>query len=407
MLKKIISSFVLAIHNIRSNFFHTMLSVIGIVIGVAALVAILSLIDGMEKFARDQISKTTSLKAIVVQTQMSRRVDGVSLKKEKVQALTYDDFQSLKSSLTAHSRAMIWQIAAREISFISDTTTVAAHTTGVSNFDTSFVAIEGQLLTEADFRIGERKAVMTTALAKKFVKDSTAHQSLVGKELAIGSDTMTIVGVIQSWRAPNPELFFPLKRIPEKEFQNNPTQTLVEANEITDVQKIKGEIVSWLKKRFGEKNDFTVNTNEFRVEQAAQGFMVFRIVMGLIVGISVLVGGIGVMNVLLISVTERTAEIGVRKAVGANRRDIILQFLSESITVSLFGSLLGLVVGILSTMAFVPIIKALTKVPFQAEYTLNTLMVVSVLAIFVGIVFGTYPAMRAAKLDPVEAIRRE
>jgi putative ABC transport system permease protein len=113
------------------------------------------------------------------------------------------------------------------------------------------------------------------------------------------------------------------------------------------------------------------------------------------------------MNVLLISVTERTAEIGVRKAVGANKRDIILQFLSESITVSLFGSLLGLVVGILSTMAFVPIIKALTKVPFQAEYTLNTLMVVSILAVFVGIVFGTYPAMRAARLDPVEAIRRE
>jgi putative ABC transport system permease protein len=143
------------------------------------------------------------------------------------------------------------------------------------------------------------------------------------------------------------------------------------------------------------------------VEQAAKGFKLFRIIMGLIVGISVLVGGIGVMNVLLISVTERTSEIGVRKAVGANKRDIILQFLSESITISLFGSLLGLVVGILGTMIIVPIVKSLTGVPFQAAYTLNTLVVISILAVVIGIVFGTYPAMRAARLDPVEAIRRE
>jgi putative ABC transport system permease protein len=113
------------------------------------------------------------------------------------------------------------------------------------------------------------------------------------------------------------------------------------------------------------------------------------------------------MNVLLISVTERTAEIGVRKAVGANKRDIILQFLSESITISLFGSLLGLVLGILGTMAIVPIVKSMTGVPFQAAYTLNTLMIISILSVVVGIVFGTYPAMRAARLDPVEAIRRE
>jgi putative ABC transport system permease protein len=129
--------------------------------------------------------------------------------------------------------------------------------------------------------------------------------------------------------------------------------------------------------------------------------------MGLIVGISVLVGGIGVMNVLLISVTERTAEIGIRKATGANRRDIMLLFLSESITVSAFGSFLGLVLGVLGTMIIIPIIKAITEVPFQAAYTWNTFLVITVLSILVGIIFGTYPAIRASRLNPVEAIRHE
>lgn len=129
--------------------------------------------------------------------------------------------------------------------------------------------------------------------------------------------------------------------------------------------------------------------------------------MGMIVGISVLVGGIGVMNVLLISVTERTVEIGIRKAVGASRAHIVQQFLAESITISLVGSLVGLIIGILGTMIVVPVIKSLTAMPFAASYTWNTLIIVTIISVLVGIIFGTYPAMRAARLDPVDAIRRE
>jgi putative ABC transport system permease protein len=113
------------------------------------------------------------------------------------------------------------------------------------------------------------------------------------------------------------------------------------------------------------------------------------------------------MNVLLISVTERTNEIGIRKAVGANRFDIMLQLLSESVAISAFGCSVGLVFGILTTMAAIPIIKAIAEVPFQAAYTLNTLLVIVLVALVIGILFGTYPAVRASRLDPVEAIRRE
>ncbi|HEY4650079.1 MAG TPA: FtsX-like permease family protein, partial [Pontibacter sp.] len=192
------------------------------------------------------------------------------------------------------------------------------------------------------------------------------------------------------------------------ELKADPPRMLFEVDDVDQVQAFKKDAERWLKTHVAkDTTDFRVITNEGRVEQAAKGFLLFRIVMGLIVGISVVVGGIGVMNVLLISVNERTVEIGVRKAMGAKKRDILLQFLAESVTVSLLGSLLGLVLGVLFAMGAAPVVKALTDVPFQAAFTLNTLMVITIIAVVVGIVFGTYPATRAARLNPVDAIRRE
>lgn len=406
MFKKITGSFILALQNIRSNFFHTILSLLGIVIGVASLVSILSLIDGMEQFARDQITKTTSLNSIAVGSRTNKNVNGVWVKKDSITYLTHENFKDLKSSITLPVTGMLWQIQAKELWMKGDTSRTASNTTGLSNFDTTFHVVHGRLISEADILRREKKAVVAEPLAK-VLAGKNEISSIVGQTAVFGNREVEIVGVVRNSRATQPELFFPISLFNDEEFKSTPPQSVFEAAEVTDVPKIKEEIQLWLKNKYGDKNDFVITTNEFRVEQAARGFKLFRIIMGLIVGISVLVGGIGVMNVLLISVTERTSEIGVRKAVGANRRDIILQFLSESITISLFGSLLGLVIGIAATMVIIPIVKSLTGVPFQAAYTLNTLIVISVLAVVIGIAFGTYPAMRAARLDPVEAIRRE
>ena len=406
MFKKITGSFILALQNIRSHFFHTFLSLLGIVIGVASLVSILSLIDGMEQFARDQITKTTSLNSIMVASRTNKNINGVSVRKDSIKYLTPGEFKELKSSITLPVKGMMWQMQPREIWLKDDTTRTASNTTGLSDFDTTFHVLHGRLITEEDVEQAKKKAVVTEPLAK-VLAGQEGLGTIIGKTAVFGSREVEIVGVVKNARAQQPEIFFPISLIKEDELKSIPPLCMFEAAEITNVTKIKDEIQSWLKNKYGGNNDFVISTNEFRVEQAAKGFKLFRIIMGLIVGISVLVGGIGVMNVLLISVTERTSEIGVRKAVGANKRDIVLQFLSESITISLFGSLLGLVIGILGTMIIIPIVKSLTGVPFQAAYTLNTLLVISVLAVVIGIVFGTYPAMRAARLDPVEAIRRE
>jgi putative ABC transport system permease protein len=231
---------------------------------------------------------------------------------------------------------------------------------------------------------------------------------LIGETIHFSGKELKIIGIVPEPKVKAPQIYFPITLLSPSELYEHPPMVYFDAKVTEDIPLLKEEISTWLVKNYNEsKDNFTIATNDFRIEQATKAFLLFRIVMGLIVGISVIVGGIGVMNVLLISVTERTAEIGIRKAMGANKRDIVLLFLSESITVSAFGSLLGLVFGILATMVIMPIVRAVTDVPFQAAYTLNTVLLVSIVAILVGVIFGTYPAIRASKLNPVDAIRHE
>lgn len=406
MLKTAIASFALAFQNIRSHFFHTLLSVLGIVIGVAALVAILSLIDGMEKYARDQIARTTSLKAVTVTTQTHVTRNGVSIRKDSVQVLNYAAYQKLKTSLSLPVALLVVHRQTGEVARLNDTLRVGTQCTGIAELDTAAQISAGRFFSTAEIDQGLPVALISAGLAKALAPNLPAEQWL-GQTLLWGVQPLQVVGVIRHPRIEGPELFYPITRLRPSELQQRPPVVVAEAARVEDVAAIKAQLETHLKNTYGAKHDFSVSSNEFRVAQAAKGFKLFRLIMGLIVGISVAVGGIGVMNVLLISVTERTLEIGIRKAVGATRRDIVLQFLSESITVSLFGSLVGLALGIAGTLIFVPIIKAVTEVPFQAAYTWNTLLVISVLAVAVGVVFGTYPALRASRLDPVEAIRRE
>ena len=405
MLLRIAQSFLLALKNIRSNFFHTILSVLGIVIGVAALVSILSLIDGMEEFARQQISTTTSLNMISVNSDSYERVNAITIRKDSVTYLQYSNFDGLSSSLSRPATCYMFAREAHEVKLTNDTTKTAAYTTAVVGLEADTV-LAGRMFDHADIGNLQAVGVMTESLARIFAGTGKARD-LVGKRVKFADRELTIIGIIRLQSAQGPELFYPFTRLTSVDLKNNPPSLMVEAARVEDVGLLKEEIRVYLDKQFPGHHDFKISTNELRVEQATKGIKLFRIIMGLIVGISVIVGGVGVMNVLLISVTERTAEIGIRKAVGANRRDIILLFLSESIAVSAFGSLLGLIFGTLFTMAAIPIVKALTKVPFHAAYTVNTFLIISFIAVLVGIIFGTYPAIRASRLDPVDAIRHE
>jgi putative ABC transport system permease protein len=405
MLKKITSSFLLAFHNIRSHFFHTLLSILGIVIGVAALVAILSFIDGLEQFAKEQIRSTSSLNAIVIHTETHKWINEVRIAKDTVATMSYAQLMDLKTSLKHPAQAYMWLVHSGEATLNAYDKPIGTHAraTGEQIFPDAR-AEAGRLFDSSDLDQKKPYGVVNSAF---FQKVGVNASDMIDRTIIFKEDTLKVIGVLFDDKNKVPMLFFPITRMESGKDKFYPDIAL-EAATIEDVNPIKEEVTAWLKKTFKDhENDFRIVTNEFRLEQAAKGFLLFKVIMGLIVGISVLVGGIGVMNVLLISVTQRTAEIGVRKAVGANRRDIILQFLAESITVSAFGSFMGVIFGVLISMAAVPIIKAFVEVPFHVAYTWSTFILIAVVSLVVGIVFGTYPALRASRLDPVEAIRRE
>lgn len=409
-MKKLSATIGEAFQNIRARLFHTLLSVLGIVIGVAALVTILSLIDGMEKHARRQLSDTTSVKMIQISSVTTKTVQGMNISKDSFPYLNYEAFRALQHEVFQNQADATLSVRKTgELTMPEVAEPFAAVITGVAPDVWGRMELaEGRRFSDADFEGAGDVAVINDLLAGQ-IKKSAPEKSLLGKNIQLGETSFRIVGVLKTQQEGRPEIFVPIVHWTDKELQKSPPSCLADVHLVEDVQDVKKQIEDWLTKHYpGHSDGFDVATNEYRVNQITEGFMLFRLIMGMIVGISVLVGGIGIMNVLLISVSERTAEIGIRKALGAKRRDILRLFLSESVAISLLGSFLGLLLGMLGAAVAVAIVGMVLKGPqFEAAYTFQTLLIIVAVALLVGIVFGTYPAIKASRLDPVEAMRRE
>ena len=184
---------------------------------------------------------------------------------------------------------------------------------------------------------------------------------------------------------------------------------LLIAPRLEDVDSIRIGAERWAAARYGARwrERVAVSANRQRVEQAAAGMFIFKLLMGAITGVSLLVGGVGIMNVLLASVAERTREIGVRKATGARDRDVLVQFLSESVVITGIGAAAGVALGLGIAFGVAAIMRAKTHAPVRAAITPATILVAAGLAVLIGIGFGLYPALRASRLSPIEAIRKE
>ncbi|MEZ4411409.1 MAG: ABC transporter permease [Gemmatimonadales bacterium] len=407
------ASLTIALGTLRANPLRTALSTLGIVIGAAALVAVLTLGDGMERFGRQQLATTTDLQSVVLEPRTAEIIDNQAYPLDDYLVLTRVDAEAIMASISHVSAGLLTLSGSATAVLpggISDTVEVIATLPGQADvMKPGFAA--GRYFTAAEATAGVPVVAVSYAFGAAIGGgDATAA---VGRPIGIRGQDYEVVGVLaETGPERMPRVYAPIDLaavlLAPTPRPRAPTLVL-QAERIEDVAAVRAGVERWLTGRYGTdwSRKARVHTNMQRVNQSERAILVFKLFLGAITGIALLVGGIGIMNVLLASVTERTREIGVRKAIGARRRDLLAQFLLESVTIAGLGSVIGTLLGFGGAFGVTAMMRQRFDAPVYAAFSWGTLAVSAAAAVLVGVVFGIYPALRAARLSPIEAIRHE
>jgi putative ABC transport system permease protein len=387
----------LALSRLRTGRLRAALTMLGIVIGVGAIVALVGVAEGTTSNIQSQLA--------ALGTNLLTVTPGFS--QGGGSSLTLDDAAAIAQISTVAGVAPEAQTQQTVTFGTKSTTTSIVGTTEDYGSVRAYQVWAGTFLTPAVVERDLRVAVLGTSTADDLGIDETS----LGSEISIGGLPFQLIGILQpkgglGFQDPDDQVIVPIGVIGRHFVGGDTVRTIgVSATSPDDIDTTKAAIASLLRERHGlaadEDDDFSIFDQAQLLEAVSSISATLTILLGGIASIALVVGGIGIMNIMLVSVRERTREIGIRKAVGARDRDVLAQFLIEALTLSVLGGAIGTVLGLLTSAAIGNVAGW--------GFTFNPLTVVVALAfsLGVGVVFGVWPARQAARLDPIDALRYE
>ncbi|MCF0154577.1 MAG: ABC transporter permease [Veillonella sp.] len=399
-------SFLMAWASIVANRMRSILTMLGIIIGVAAVIALVSIGNGVTKQVTDSISSLGSNLLIVMPG--APRTPGVrpsassqkSLKVADYQAIAKLDDVDLASPVTNGSYTVIYEN--------QNTNTT------VSGVDLSYQEInslsmkEGRFFTQNQIDTRERVAVLGPTAAKNLF----GTDNPVGANIRVKNIPFKVIGVLASKGSSamgadqDDIVLIPYTTAMERVEGKDYLRTIyIAAKDGADIDRLQADIENLLRVRHNIKDpnldDFNITNMSSVMKTMQETTGTLTLFLGAVAAISLIVGGIGIMNIMLVSVTERTREIGVRKALGATYRVIVTQFLIEAVVISLLGGLIGVIIGVAASYGIAAATKMATVI------SIPTILMSFGFSMAIGLVFGLYPAQKAAKLNPIDALHYE
>ena len=400
----ILDLFKMAIRSLISHKLRTFLTALGIIIGVASVISMISIGEGARQQTLSTISKFgTNIITIKPGNKKSRHVST-----GKVDTLMLKDATFIEQNVPLITGVAAQVYRSAQLKFGNKNTNTTVRGTGknyrrLANFEMQ----KGRYFNQQEINVAKRVCILGATV----VKNLFAEANPLGETIKVDGKNFMVIGMTEpkgalSWFDPDDQIFIPVTTAQKRVFGINHIQSIdVQASKIEDLEVIKEDITQVLRIRHniadGKENDFYVQNSSQWLNSWGDAAKTFTYLLGGIAAISLMVGGIGIMNIMLVSVTERTREIGIRKAIGAKKKEILEQFLIESVLISFLGGGAGVLLG----MGISEIVSNIGE--WETIVSTQSILLAFGFSVGIGIFFGFYPANKAANMNPIEALRYE